>query len=148
MLHKNIYEIKVNTEEDRDILTSLNIFKDSEINSFFTLIYMEMVEEKSNNMEVITSNLELKEIKKILSQNITGIYKVRQIYMYTAKIRDDEDHVILEDIMKGRALFLKQNQNNGKYYFDIADKSKQVIIVSPEKSVYRDLYCLFNLYTP
>jgi hypothetical protein len=138
----------VNTEEDRDILVGLKIFKESKINSFFTLFYMEMVGEMSNNMEVITSDLELKDIKKVLSENITGIYKVRQIYMYTTKVRNDEDHVILEDIMKGRALFLKQNKNDGKYYFDIEDKSKQVIIVSTDKAVYKDLYCLFNLYTP
>jgi hypothetical protein len=146
MLHRNIYEIEVGTEDDFSVLVNLDIVKQSKIDRFCSLGYYELIGYMGTNMIVISSNLDVKEIEYILSGRLAEKHKVRQLQMYTAEILMEEDHGVMNEIVEGRAIYLQRNKKNGIYYFQNDTTDKNVNIVAIDPLVFRDLYCLFRLF--
>ncbi|MEG0774365.1 hypothetical protein [Clostridium sp.] len=146
MLQRNIYEIEIDSEEDYEKLIGIDIVMNSKIDRCCSLGYYELIGYMGTKMIVISSNVNINEIKHILSSRLNENYKVRQLQMYTAEVLNEKDQGVLREIIEGRAIYLQRNKKNGKYYFEDDTTDSYVNIVAIDPLIFRDLYCLFRLF--
>lgn len=149
MLRKNIFEITVYTNTDNKLLHKTDLYKNCNIESFTTLFWIELLRQQYNDgtyLEVIDTDLDMKNVRKILLRDLNGRVNIRKLDTAVVKVTCKEEAESLVDTIKHKAIFLQPMRRIGLYEFtDKIKDNTEFLVVAKDNKIFKELYCQFNM---